>query len=614
VPGMGSSLQTTNHTVISAFESALLRQALFVVVVLGLLAVAWNILRAVQIRHAVAVGAGFRATLASRGTAEPAARHLLRVAFGAIWLFDGVLQAQTSMPLGLPSGVIQPAAAGSPGWVQHVVNFGITIWSNHPVPAAAAAVWIQVGIGLWLLVAPRGNWSRLAGLASVGWGLVVWVFGEAFGSIFSPGLTWLFGAPGGVVFYVAAGLLIALPERSWASPRLGRRILAVTGLFFVGMAVLQSWPGRGFWQGQATGHATAGTLTSMVRSMAGTPQPAVVKSIVSSFASFDAAHGWAVNLVAVMALAGIGAAFLTGKRRIVFPAVVAAVVLCLADWILIEDFGFLGGLGTDPNSMVPMGLIIVVGYVAMTKVPATAPVPSNEPPAEIAVGWRASVVARPAYVLRSLAAVGAIAITLLGAAPMALAATNPVADPILNEAIDGSPVASNAPAAPFDLVDQDGRSVTLQSMRGKVVALTFLDPVCTTDCPLIAQEFHDADHMLGAQSDRVEFVAVVANPVYTSVAVTRAFDAQEGLAGVRNWLYLTGSVAELDRTWAGYGVQAVAEPAGAMVAHSDIAFVIDPAGHTRYVLNADPGQGTTTLQSSFAGVLTAAIRHALTPS
>ena len=56
-----------------------------------------------------------------------------------------------------------------------------------------------------MLAASRGPLSRLAGLASVGWGLVVWVFGEAFGSIFAPGLTWLFGAPGAVLIYCVAG-------------------------------------------------------------------------------------------------------------------------------------------------------------------------------------------------------------------------------------------------------------------------------------------------------------------------------------------------------------------------------------------------------------------------
>ena len=62
----------------------------------------------------------------------------------------------------------------------------------------------------------------------MGWGLVVWAFGESFGGIFAPGLTWLFGAPGAVLIYCVAGALIALPDRMWYSPRLGRAVLAGT--------------------------------------------------------------------------------------------------------------------------------------------------------------------------------------------------------------------------------------------------------------------------------------------------------------------------------------------------------------------------------------------------
>ncbi len=43
----------------------------------------------------------------------------------------------------------------------------------------------------------------MAGLVSVGWGLIVWAFGEAFGGIFAPGLSFLFGAPGAVIFYAS---------------------------------------------------------------------------------------------------------------------------------------------------------------------------------------------------------------------------------------------------------------------------------------------------------------------------------------------------------------------------------------------------------------------------
>src|SRR5262249_58413868 len=128
---------------------------------------------------------------------------------------------------------------------------------DHPMQAGASAVWIQVGIGIWLLAASRGPLSRLAGLASVGWGLVVWVFGESFGGIFAPGLTWLFGAPGAVLIYVVAGTLIALPEAAWRGPGTGRRLLAGLGGFFAAVAGAPGWPRRGFLPGRRGGRAGA---------------------------------------------------------------------------------------------------------------------------------------------------------------------------------------------------------------------------------------------------------------------------------------------------------------------------------------------------------------------
>ena len=51
-------------------------------------------------------------------------------------------------------------------------------------------------------------------------------------------------------------------------------------------------------------------------------------------------------------------------------------MLCLADWVLIEDLGFLGGLGTDPNSMVPFVLLATAGYLAVARAPAEAAEPA----------------------------------------------------------------------------------------------------------------------------------------------------------------------------------------------------------------------------------------------
>jgi cytochrome oxidase Cu insertion factor (SCO1/SenC/PrrC family) len=146
------------------------------------------------------------------------------------------------------------------------------------------------------------------------------------------------------------------------------------------------------------------------------------------------------------------------------------------------------------------------------------------------------------------------------------------------------------------------------------VLLTFLDPVCTSDCPLEAQEFRQAGQLLGADDRHVELVAIVANPVDYQLGYTQAFDRQEGLASVPNWLYLTGSPAQLASVWRSYGIAAEIAPAGSMIAHSENAFVIDQQGRLRLEMGFDPGPGTTATMSSFAAELTDAAQQLLRQS
>ncbi len=614
MPGMNTGLNPADPTVVAAFKAALLHQGLIALLIFLVVGLAW-----LGVRAWLPSGAAGGILGASSAPAEPAWRRLLRMGFGLIWILDGILQAQPKMAVGLPSQVIEPIAATSPRWVQDVVNWAGTNWSYHPMQAGASAVWIQIGIGIWMMVAARGSLSQLAGLVSIGWGLVVWAFGESFGGIFAPGLTWLFGAPGAVLIYAVAGALIALPERAWHTERLGRLTMGGTGLFLIGMAVLQAWPGRGFWQG--TAHGQPGTLATMTSAMAPTPQPHVLSTWITAFTGFDEAHGFAVNLFVVAALAVTGAVFLTGRPRLIRPVLIGFTVLCLADWVLIEDFGFLGGLGTDPNSMIPMALIAIAGYLALTPSPVTAAEPAAAAPA---TNWRhrarlALARARPANVRQSVAAasiesaasVGAIGLIVLGAVPMAVAQANPVADTILAQAINGSSDQVNYPAPGFSLTDQYGRNVTLPSLRGKVVLLTFLDDTCSVDCPLIAQEFRQAGQLLAADSRHVELVAINYNPINTGVSYIQAFDRQEGLDGVPNWRYLTGTPAQLQQVWHRYGVPVEILPAGSMILHGDYAFVLDQNGHLRQELSFDTGPGTQATQSSFAAELTDAARQLL---
>jgi cytochrome oxidase Cu insertion factor (SCO1/SenC/PrrC family) len=626
--GMGSTLQLTNPTVVAAFRSALIHQGIVALLIFFLLAMAW-----VSAREWVPGSRTSSGPPAEGRPAEPRGRQLIRIGFGVLWILDGLLQAQPAMPLGLAANVTEPSADGAPGWVRGLVDFAARGWTYHPVNAAAAAVWIQIGIGIWLVTAARGSWSRLGGLASVGWGLVVWIFGEAFGGIFAPGLSWLFGAPGAALLYAVAGALIALPDRAWAGPRLGRAVLGGTGLFLTGMALLQAWPGNGFWSGTVDGKP--GSLASMVQGMAQASQPRFLSSLVNAVGTFAAGHGFAVNLVLVVALAAIGLALASGRRAVLRPAIGLLLVLCAAVWVVVQDLGVFGGLGTDPNSMIPFALVAVGGYLALAEAPAPAeePGPAKAPapaearapaeapgpitPAGPRLGWRDRL--RPGRLAalignaspRTLGAIGALGMAIIGVIPLAAASASASASPILAQALDGSSAPLDFKAPAFTLTNQHGQTVSLASLRGKVVLLTFLDPVCTSDCPLIAQEFRQADHLLGGRSRQVELVAVVTNPVYTQSEYTAAFDRQEHMSTLPNWQYLTGSVAQLEKVWRQYGIAAQTLPAGGMIGHNDIAYVIDRSGQTRTELNFDPGPGTSSTQASFAGELSTAAQQTL---
>jgi cytochrome oxidase Cu insertion factor (SCO1/SenC/PrrC family) len=609
---MNSGLDANDPVVVAAFRAALIHQGIIALLIFGLVSAAWAAAR--RWLGPSRGTAGRAAGQAAAWAAEPPGRRLLRLGFGLLWIFDGMLQAQPAMAAGLPSQVIQPESASSPGWVQQVVNWGTTTWSYHPIQAAAAAVWIQVGIGIWLMVAADGPWSRLAGLAGAGWGLVIWVFGESFGGIFAPGLTWLSGAPGAVLFYCAAGALIALPDRHWRTPRLGQRVLTALGAFLPGMAVLQAWPGRGFWQGVS--HGGQGTLAEITSEMAQTPQPGFLVATVRAFTSFDEAHGFAVNLFVVAALAVLGIALLAARPLqaarpgLLRAAVVCLAVLCLADWVLIQDIGFFGGLGTDPNSMIPLLLLAIAGYLALAPAPAAGAVPAESR------GWRDRF--GPAALrraigtasARSVLSAGAAGVVLLGAAPMAAAEASRTADPILAESIAGPSGPLNYPAPAFRLTGQHGRPVSLASLRGKVVLLTFLDPACTTSCTA-AQEFRAAGRLLGASSRDVALVAITLSPSYRSAAVIGAFNRRERLDTVPNWQFLTGSLPQLQRVWQAYSVTAYGLSAGPAGPRASQSYVIDRAGHVRRVLNTDPGPGTPATRASFASLLAGAAQQAL---
>jgi protein SCO1/2 len=138
----------------------------------------------------------------------------------------------------------------------------------------------------------------------------------------------------------------------------------------------------------------------------------------------------------------------------------------------------------------------------------------------------------------------------------------------------------NERAAPFALVNQNGKRVALCDFRGKAIVMTFLYTSCTDVCPLLVHTAVTVDSKLTAEErKRVRFVAVTVDPVRDTPAKLKAFMKSRGLDESR-WQLLTGDVAGVTRAIADYGVLVRPAPRGDFV-HNSVFIVIDAAGVER---------------------------------
>jgi protein SCO1 len=147
----------------------------------------------------------------------------------------------------------------------------------------------------------------------------------------------------------------------------------------------------------------------------------------------------------------------------------------------------------------------------------------------------------------------------------------------------GDPLPSQV-APDFTLTDgPTGQVMTLSSLHGQVVLLTFLYTRCPDACPLTAETIRNARDKLGDAARSVAFIAVSVDPQGDTPATTRQFVHDHQLDG--SLRYLIGPQAALARVWQLYSV---AQASGAQeVLHSDVLYLIDKNGRGRVVLHSD---------------------------
>ena len=263
----------------------------------------------------------------------------LQTFLGLLWLLDGGLQFQGFMySHGFPR-LIVGFAVGQPGWLHDSL-----IWSAK-FANGDLGVWntlfalTQVALGFALLYRPL---VKPALLASFGWVLIVWWFGEAFGMLFMDMAQPLTGAPGAVLLYALIGLVV------WPNGRRGG-LLGIRGAktMWAALWLVMAW----LWllAPNSSANATHDALTATDSGMGW------LNSVQTHLASAAQGDGLVIALVLAAVSAAIGIAVAADWRPRAFLAL--AIVLNLVYWVVPQAFGgiFAGG-ATDPNA----GLLFIL--------------------------------------------------------------------------------------------------------------------------------------------------------------------------------------------------------------------------------------------------------------
>jgi len=152
------------------------------------------------------------------------------------------------------------------------------------------------------------------------------------------------------------------------------------------------------------------------------------------------------------------------------------------------------------------------------------------------------------------------------------------------------------------LVNQEGQTVTLAGLRGKVVVLAPFLSLCQDECPLVTGAFITMQRDLQAAglAHRVVFVEATVDPGRDTVARLTAYQKEFGA----DWDLWTGTAANIAAFWKPFGVsyQIVPEEQPAKtdwltgqpltydVDHTDGYILINQSGRERFVDASAPNE------------------------
>src|SRR5277367_1060878 len=127
------------------------------------------------------------------------------------------------------------------------------------------------------------------------------------------------------------------------------------------------------------------------------------------------------------------------------------------------------------------------------------------------------------------------------------------------------------------LVDQNGNSVALSSLKGKPLVVDFIYTSCPGPCLMETAKFANVALRLGPDlGSKVTLVSISVDPEHDGPKQLLDYSRQQG-ADEKGWYFLTGGPGDVDQALAGFKLSRQIEPDGS-VGHLVNMMLIGPDG------------------------------------
>lgn len=297
----------------------------------------------------------------------------IQITLGLLWLLDGLFQFKSFMYThAIVTEVFAPAAKGQPGLIgdpmKTFANFyghDLTLWNT-------LAGEIQVVIGLGLILSRKTVKPAL--VASFGWALTVWWFGEGFGELTSNTLpSPLMGAPGAVILYGIVGLLVYPTSKQQGISSADTGPLGDRGGLCVWSALWAMSAGLWLVNVNRAKGATQGMINGMAEA-----SPHWLAKFQTSVGNDTHGHGTTIAIVLAIVSVAVALSVWTPLR---WPALALGIAVSLAYWVLGQSLGgpFWNENATDVNA----APLFVLSAFALLPVAQIASAPQRAPAEEI---------------------------------------------------------------------------------------------------------------------------------------------------------------------------------------------------------------------------------------